>query len=99
MKMKPIGDNILIREEKQKEKTASGIIMPTGHEEYSFAKVIATGPGLFTQTGDTIPMTIKVGDTVMYPSFITGDQKKITLDGTKYYLLRESEISMVSTDE
>ena len=61
MKMKPMGDQILIKEEAKAEKTDSGIILVDGayNEEFVYAEVIAIGPGLFTQTGNRIPMSVK----------------------------------------
>ena len=73
MKMKPIGDHVLIQEKERADKTESGIILVDGpDEEFIYADVISVGPGLFTQTGNRIPMTIKAGDTreqlvKMYP--------------------------------
>jgi len=98
MKMKPMGDQILIKEEAKAEKTESGIILVDGayNEEFVYAKVIAIGPGLFTQTGNRLPMSVNPGDTVLISKNNLGSQKKIKFDGTEYILIREMEISMVS---
>jgi co-chaperonin GroES (HSP10) len=98
MKMKPMGDQILIKEEKKSDKTESGIILVDGayDEEFVYAEVIAIGPGLFTQTGNRLPMSVNPGDTVLISKNNLGSQKKIKFDGTEYILVREMEISMVS---
>ncbi len=98
MKMKPMGDQILIKEEAKAEKTDSGIILVDGayNEEFVYAEVIAIGPGLFTQTGNRIPMSVKPGDTILISKNNLGSQKKIKFDGVEYILVREMEISMVS---
>ena len=98
MKMKPIGDQILIKEEAKAEKTESGIILVDGayNEEFVYAEVISIGPGLFTQTGNRIPMSVKPGDTILISKNNLGGQKKVKLDDTEYILVREMEISMVS---
>ena len=98
MKMKPMGDQILIKEEAKAEKTDSGIILVDGayNEEFVYAEVIAIGPGLFTQTGNRLPMSVNPGDTVLISKNNLGSQKKIKFDGTEYILVREMEISMVS---
>ena len=98
MKMKPMGDQILIKEEAKAEKIDSGIILVDGayNEEFVYAAVIATGPGLFTQTGNRIPISVKAGDTVLISKNNLGSQKKIKFDGIEYILVREMEISMVS---
>ena len=98
MKMKPMGDQILIKEEKKSDKTDSGIILVDGayDEEFVYAEVIAIGPGLFTQTGNRLPMSVSPGDTVLISKNNLGGQKKIKFDGVEYILVREMEISMVS---
>ena len=98
MKMKPMGDQILIKEEKKSDKTESGIILVDGayDEEFVYAEVIAIGPGLFTQTGNRLPMSVNPGDTVLISKNNLGSQKKIKFVGTEYILVREMEISMVS---
>ena len=97
MKMKPMGDQVLIKEQEKAGKTESGIILVDGIDgEFIYADVISTGSGLFTQTGSRIPMSVKTGDTVLIHKNNIGSQKKIKLDGTEYILVREMEISMVS---
>lgn len=98
MKMKPMGDQILIKEEKKSDKTESGIILVDGayDEEFVYAEVIAIGPGLFTQTGNRLPMSVNIGDTVLISKNNLGSQKKIKFDSIEYILVREMEISMVS---
>ena len=100
MKMKPMGDQFLLKAKEQKEKTYKGIILTTGTSEYGYADVIAVGPGIFTQTGDRIPMTCKIGNTVMAPSRLLSGKNgnEIVLEEEKYVIVRESEITMVSTD-
>ena len=48
MKMKPMGDQILVKKQEGQEKTKSGIILTSGTANYEYADVIAVGPGLFT---------------------------------------------------
>ena len=94
---KPIGDQVLVQEQKKQEKTASGIIVMTGMDDYVTCDVVATGDGLFTHTGDRIPLTAEPGMQVKIYSGNLGSQKKVNLDGTEYILIRESEIAMIST--
>ena len=98
MKMQPMGDQVLIQEREQKETTESGIILVDGayDEEFVYADVIASGPGLFTQTGNRIPMSVKKGDTILLSKNNLGGQKKVKFDGIEYILVREMEIAMVS---
>jgi len=96
MKMKPIGDYVLLKKQEGQETTKSGIILTSDSNNYEYADVIAVGSGLFTQTGDKIPMTCKVGDTAILPARCLKGDNEITFDKEKYVLVRESEIVMVS---
>ena len=92
----PTGDQVLLKLQEKTDKTQSGIIIMTGTDDYRYADVVKTGPGLFTQTGDRIPMTCKVGDVVLVHKHNLGSQKEILLNGVEYILIRESELAMVS---
>ena len=98
MKMKPMGDLILLKLEPQKETNKAGIILMDGAAtDYLVGEVIAVGAGLFTQTGDRIPMTTAPGDNVLIHKTKAGDGKKIKLEDEVYHLVHESELSMVSS--
>ena len=97
MNWKPIGDQVLLKELEKQEKTKSGIIMMSGMDEYVECDVMAVGDGLFTQTGNKIPMTVKTGDRVKIYSGNLGSQKKVQLDSIEYILVREHEIAMINT--
>ena len=98
MKMQPMGDQVLIQEQEKSDKTESGIILvDAGYdEEFVYADVIAVGPGLFTQTGNRIPMSVSKDDVVLISKNNLGTQKKVKFDDIHYILVREMEISMVS---
>ena len=96
MKMKPIGDLVLLDLDEIKETTQSGIILMDNKSGYINARVASIGPGLFTATGDRIPMTVAVDDTVMIHKNENHDGKNVVLDGKTYLLVRESEIALVS---
>ena len=61
-------------------------------ENVSQGLVISTGDGIFTQNGTLIPMTVKIGDEVIFPPY-TGTEVK--LDGQEYVIMRESEALLV----
>jgi chaperonin GroES len=92
--MKPMGDLILAKEVKQ-EKTKSGIILMESADNYVYADVVAVGDGLFTQTGDRIPVTVNVGDRVVIHKNEVGKHKKITINDEEFVLVRESEIALI----
>lgn len=96
MNAKPLGDRILVEViQGGDEKTSGGIILTEQSKTHQTGKVVAIGNGLFTQTGDMIPMTVKVNDTVY---FHPGGGTEIKLDGNKYRLFRESDLLMVTQD-
>jgi chaperonin GroES len=97
MTWKPIGDQVLLKKIEKQEKTASGIIMMSGMDEYVECDVMAVADGLFTQTGNRIPMTVKTGDRVKIYSGNLGDQKKVQLGTGDFILVREHEIAMINT--
>jgi chaperonin GroES len=99
MKMKPMGDFVLLKKHEGQETTKAGIILTSNTTNHVQADVIATGPGLFTQTGDRIPITVKIGDTVMVTNQSAKQHNQIKLEEDTYVLLRESEIVMVSTEK
>ena len=100
MKMKPMGDQILLKKRESENKTKSGLILTASQHNYEVADVVAVGTGLFTQTGDKIPMTCKVGDVVLAANRLLSGKNgnEIILEDVKYLLVRESEISMVSSN-
>jgi chaperonin GroES len=97
MNWTPIGDQVLLKELEKQEKTKSGIIMMAGMDEYVECDVVAVGNGLYTQTGDKIPMTVKIGDRIKIYSGNLGSQKKVQLDSAEFILVREHEIAMINT--
>ena len=92
---KPLGDRVLVRASKGEEKTKSGIIMTETamRGQNVWGEVIAVGDGIFTQSGERIPMSVEVGDSVMYKKDMGGDP--IKLNGEEYLLFREHDLLMV----
>ena len=99
MKMKPMGDSLLLKAKERQTKTKTGIILSSNESAFEYAEVILVGDGLYTQTGDRIPMTCKVGDTIMAPARLLSGKNgnDVSIDDIDYVLVRESEILMVST--
>jgi chaperonin GroES len=96
--IQPLGDRVLVLETKNEvtTKTAGGLLLPETHHQNDVktAKVIAVGPGLFTQNGKLIPMTVCKGDTVLVPPYGNGQTLKI--DGDDYVLYRESDLLAIT---
>ena len=91
---KPLGDRVVVEIVKRHdEKTAGGLYKPSGSEKTMIGKVISVGNGLFTQTGDKIPMSVKEGDTVLLDG--TGFKHRNGKD--TYHIYRESELLSILT--
>ena len=85
MNVKPLADRVIIEAAAAEEKTAGGIIIPdTAKEKPKKGTVIAAGPGKMDE-----PMTVKVGDEVLYGQY-SGTELKI--EGKDYLIMRESDI-------
>tara|TARA_B100001564_G_scaffold208574_1_gene175573 strand:+ start:2934 stop:3263 length:330 start_codon:yes stop_codon:yes gene_type:complete len=90
---KPLGDRVLIKPtEKQEKKSKGGIILTDSilKGQKVYGEVIAVGTGIFTQSGESIPMIVSVGDKVMYKKDMGSED--VTIDGEKYLLFREHEL-------
>jgi chaperonin GroES len=94
MKLKPLGDRVVVEPVEQEEKTASGIILPeTAKEKPQEGVVIAVGPGRRDEAGDRIPMDVEEGDRVLYAKY-AGTEVKLEVD-KKVLILKESDILAV----
>ena len=85
VKLRPIGDRVLVEPAPAEEKTASGIIIPdTAKEKPQRGSVVAIGTGKKDE-----PLTVKVGDTVLYGKY---SGTELSVDGKDYLIMRESDI-------
>jgi chaperonin GroES len=94
--VKPLGDRVLVKlTEKGDTKTQSGIILTDSvtRGETVWSEVVSIGSGIFTQTGERLPISVSVGDLVMYKKDMSGTP--IKLDGEDYLLFNEHELLMV----
>jgi chaperonin GroES len=93
MKIKPLSDRVVVKPAEPDEKVQGGIIIPdTAKEKPQKGKIIATGPGKTSDTGEIIAMEVKVGDTVLYGKY---SGTEVTIDGEDYLIVRESDILAV----
>lgn len=89
MKLKPLGDRVVIKQLEAEETTKSGIVLPTqAKEKPQEAEVVAVGPGA-TEDGKVVPMQVSVGDKVIYSKY-AGTEVKI--DKEEYIIVKESDI-------
>ena len=90
MKVKPIGDRVLVKPGKEEETKKGGIIIPdSAKEKPQEGKVIAVGTGKLDDHGKKIPFEVKVGDRVLISKY---GGTEIKIDGEEYQILREEDI-------
>ncbi len=93
MKIKPLGDKILVQVLEAEEKTKGGIIIPdTAKEEKTEGKVVSVGAGKVLESGKVQPLEVKKGDKVIFGKY-AGDE--LLIEGKKHKILKESEIFAV----
>jgi chaperonin GroES len=91
LKLKPLGDRLVIEPIEQEETTAGGILLPeTAKEKPQEGKVVAAGPGRLDENGKRVQMEVKEGDRVLYAKYAGTE---IKLDGDqKVLILKESDV-------
>jgi len=90
MKIKPLGDRVIIKAMEPEEKKQGGIIIPdTAKEKPQEGEVVAVGPGKVSEAGNKVDMEVKKGDKVLYGKYSGTD---VTVDGDEYLIMRESDI-------
>ena len=94
MKLKPLFDRIVIKQQEAETVTASGLVLAGSQEKPQIATVLAVGPGGVID-GKEIVMQIKVGDKILYPKY-AGSEFKI--DGETLVVLRQSDVLAVVED-
>lgn len=93
MKIKPLGDKILVELLEAEEKTKGGIILPdTAKEEKTEGVVISVGSGKTLESGKVQAIEVKSGDRVIFGKW-GGDD--LLIDGKKHKILKESDILAV----
>ncbi len=90
MKIRPLGDRVIVKPIEEKEVKKSGIIIPdTAKEKPQEGEVIAVGPGKIDETGKKIPMDVKAGDKILYGKY-SGTEIKI--DDKEYLIMHQEDI-------
>ena len=91
MKLKPLGDRVIVQAIEEEETTASGIVLPeTAKEKPQRGKVLAVGEGRYDDDGDKrIPLDVAEGDEVLYSKY---GGTEITVEGDDLLVLRESDV-------
>jgi chaperonin GroES len=90
IKLRPLGDRVLVRRIDSEEKTKGGIIIPDSAKEKPLeGEVVAIGPGRVLDNGQSKPMCVKVSDRVLFAKYA---ETEVKLEGQSFLLLREDDI-------
>ena len=86
MKLKPLGDRVIVKALEEFEATTpSGIVIPdTAQEKPQLGEVLAVGPGELNDDGERIPLDVAVGDTVVYAKY---GGTELKYEGDEYMVL------------
>ena len=89
MKLRPLADRVVLKQNEAETKTAGGIILTaSAQEKPQIAEVVAVGPGGIVE-GKEIAMYVKVGDKVLLSKYAGTEVK---LDGQEYTIVKQSDI-------
>ncbi len=93
MKLKPLGDKVVVEVIDEPQTTASGIVLPDSAKEKSQrGKVVAVGSGKMLDDGTRVALEVKVGDTVVFAKY---GGTEIDLDGKDLMILSERDIHAI----
>ncbi len=90
MLIRPLGERVVVKATPTEERTKSGIVLPdTAKEKPQEGEVIAVGTGRLLETGQRVPIDLKVGDKILFSKY-AGNEVKI--DDVEYLIMREADI-------
>ena len=90
MKLKPLGDRLIVKAVEEEQTTSSGLVLPdTAKEKPQKGKVVAAGDGKIDDAGKRIPLDVAEGDEVLYSKY---GGTEIKIDGEDLLVLRESDV-------
>jgi chaperonin GroES len=90
MALRPLRDKVVVKPSDEEEKSAGGIFLPdTAKKKPQEGKIVAVGAGRMLDDGTVKPLSVSVGDTVVYSKY---GGTEVTLEGVDYVLLDEDQI-------
>lgn len=91
MALRPLNDRVVIRRSEEESKTAGGIVLPgSAAEKPNRGEVVAVGAGRILDNGEVRPLTVKVGDKVVFGPY--SGSNAIKIDGEELLVMSENEI-------
>jgi chaperonin GroES len=95
MKVKPLGDRLVVRRFESQEKTSGGIILPDNAKtKPQRGKVLAVGQGRMMKDGTRRPLQVKEGDTIIFTTW-AGDEFKDRAAENNILIMREEDVLAV----
>lgn len=91
MNLKPLGDHLIVKPISEDKTTKSGIVLPdtVDKERPEHGEVVAVGPGRTLDNGNKLPMSVQVGQKIMFKKY---SPDEIKVNGEDYLVLSESEV-------
>jgi chaperonin GroES len=90
MQLKPLDDRVVVEVLKEEETTAGGIVLPeTAQKKPQEGKVLAVGPGKLLESGQRVPLDVKVGDTVVFAKY---GGTEVRVGDKEYTILRSDDL-------
>ncbi len=94
MNIRPLHDRVVVRRKEEEKTSAGGIVLPgSAKEKPNQGEVVAVGNGRVLENGETRPVDVKIGDTVVFGKYAGSDT--IEVDGEELVILSESDIKAV----
>lgn len=93
MDLRPIGDKVVVEVLEEEDKTAGGLYLPdSAKKKPQQGKIVAVGDGRILDDGKRAPMSVKVGDKVLFSKY---GGNEVQLNGNEYTILDEDQIYAV----
>ena len=90
MRLKPLGDKVIIERSKAETKTSGGIVLPdNAKEKPKQGEIKAVGPGSISERGERMTMQVAKGDKVLFTAYAGTE---VTIDDIDYLIMSESDI-------
>ena len=93
MKIRPLHDRVILKRMEEETTSSGGIVIPdSAAEKPSRGEIIAAGKGKRLESGEVVPLDVKVGDTVLFGKY---SGTEVQLEGHEHLIIREDDVLAV----